>query len=155
MLDTARSFFDVAADESGASIVEFAILTPILLALTIGATDFARVFIEAQAVASASNSGVIYGSRRNIDSVNFSEMEARALDDVQGAEGAAADASMLCDCPANPGISVSCLDGSCPTYGKPRVYVKTSVSKGFETLGRYPGVPQSIDLTAAGYMRVQ
>ncbi len=136
-------------------MVEFAIMTPVLLMLTIGATDFARVFIQSQGVAGGSNSGVAFGARRNVDSVNYAEMEARALNDVAGAEGATAAASQFCDCPQNPGVAVSCLNGSCPNYGKPRVYVKTVVTKNFSTFAKYPGIPRNVPVKSSGYMRVQ
>jgi len=142
-------------DQRGANMVEFAIMTPVLLMLTIGATDFARVFIQSHAVAGGSNSGVVFGARRNVDSVNYTEMETRALNDVAGAEGATATASQFCDCPQNPGVAVSCLNGSCPNYGKPRVYVKTVVTKNFSTFAKYPGIPKNVPVQSSGYMRVQ
>lgn len=143
-------------DQRGASVVELAIVAPLLIMMTVAATDFARVFIEAHALASASGSGVSYGARRNIDSVNFTEIRKRALDDIQGAgNSSVATASMFCDCPDAPGTSVDCLSGSCPNYGQPRVYIKTSVQKTFATLGNYPWVPKSTNLKANAYMRVQ
>ena len=155
MLNLSSLFALLRRDRRGASVVEFAILAPVVVMMTVAASDFARVFIEAHAIASASNSGVVFGARRNIDSVNFTEMKARALEDIQGASGATADAEMFCDCPSNPNVLVNCLDGSCPNYGKPRVYVKTSVTKNFKTLAKYPWVPNSMSMTAKGYMRVQ
>lgn len=145
----------LSADRRGASMIEFALIVPVMLLLTIGAVDFARIFIQSQAVTSAANSGVVFGARRNVDSVNFQEMQDRALDDTHGAPGSTAAASMFCDCPSNPGVAVDCLSGSCPTYGKPRVYVRTTVTKQFETFGKYPGVPDSVDISRASFMRVQ
>jgi len=145
----------ILKDRRGANMVEFAILTPVLLVLTIGASDFARIFIESHAIAGSSNSGVVYGARRNVDSVDYAGMEQRALNDVAGASGATAAASQFCDCPQNPGVAVSCLNGACPNYGKPRVYVKTAVSKSFSTFAKYPGVPRTVSMTSNGYMRVQ
>ena len=143
------------ADRRGANMVEFAILTPVLLTMTLGATDFARIFIESHAMAGASNSGSSFGARRNIDSVNFTEMQNRALGDLAGGDGATATASMFCDCPQNPGVSVSCLSGSCPNYGKPRVYVKTSVERSFSTWAKYPGIKRNTSLKSKAWMRVQ
>ena len=136
-------------------MVEFAIMTPILLMLTLGATDFARVFVESQALAGSSHSGSTYGARRHIDSVDYAEIKARALDDLAGASGATADTMLFCDCPDAPGTSVSCLNGSCGIYGKPRVYVKTSVEKSFSTWAKYPGIKRNTSLKSKAWMRVQ
>jgi len=145
----------IRRNERGANVVEFAIAAPVLLMLTVGATDFARIFIEAHAIVGAANSGVVFGARRNIDSVHYTEMETRALNDSGGAAGATAVGSQFCDCPQSPGTAVSCLDGVCAAYGKPRVYVKTVVSKEFSTLVNYPGIPYTTSIEAAGYMRVR
>ena len=133
-------------------MVEFAIMTPILLMLTLGATDFARVFVESQALAGSSHSGSTYGARRHIDSVDYAEIKARAL---AGADGATAAAELFCDCPDNPGVSVSCTNGTCGTYGSPRTYVKTTIEKPFSTLAKYPGIKQSMGLKSKSWMRVK
>lgn len=139
----------------GSSVVEFAVLTPLLLMLTLGAIDFGRVFVEANEMASGANAGVVYGARRMIDSQDFAGIQAAALADTENAENATAVVERFCDCPDNPGVAVSCIDGTCVNYGLPRVYVRTRITKTFTTFGRYPGVPYSVPMTMNGFMRVQ
>ena len=78
--------FGGISDDRGHSIVEFALVAPLMILMALGATDFSRVFHDAETVVSAANSGSVYGVRRIIDSVDDSEIQARALSDTFGTE---------------------------------------------------------------------
>ncbi len=142
-------------DTRGNAMVEFGIVLPILTLMAFGAADFGRLFIESAILAGASKSGVVQGYRTTKDSTDTAAMESRILADVGELPGVTATGSSYCDCPDNPGVAVSCTTTTCTGYGLPRVYVKATASKTLTTLGRYPGVPNEVNMSLNSYLRVQ
>ena len=142
-------------EQRGSAILEFAVAVPVLVYLALGATDFGRVFYESIAVAGAAAASVQYGSSSHLKSDDFGGMEAAALADAEDLTGVTATPERFCDCPNNPGVSVSCLTGDCGTYGLPRMYVRARVQKPFQTLAPYPNIPRSLTIDLDSWMRLQ
>ena len=136
-------------------MVEFGLALPLMMIMTFGAADFGRLFIESAILAGAAKSGAVQGYRTTKDSTDTAAMRSRVLSDVGGLEGVNASAEMYCDCPDNPGVPVACASTTCSGFGPPRVYVKATASKTFTTLGRYIGIPSSVDMQVDNYLRVQ
>ncbi len=141
--------------DSGNAMVEFGIAAPVMVLLALGAIDFARLFAESTIMTSAANTGAFYGALNNRATNDLTGMQHMALQDASQLEGVTAVASRYCDCPDSPGIKVDCLETSCPNFGVPRGYVRTSVQKTFYTMGFYPGIPNETAMTTSGYVRVQ
>ncbi|MEZ5397323.1 MAG: TadE/TadG family type IV pilus assembly protein [Bryobacterales bacterium] len=142
-------------DRRGGSITEFAITAPLLFLMALGAGDFARVTVEAAQMEGAANAGATWDYRTVKDAVDYQGIQNAVLTDAIDVSNVSATAERLCDCPDAPGAWVSCTQSTCSGYGVPRVYVRARATKTFSTLGRYPGVPSRIPLSAGGYMRVQ
>lgn len=121
----------------GQAMVELALAATLLLIITIGAADFARVFYDAIAVSHAAAAG------------------------IQRDGSLTAETDRYCDCPADPATgpsdsaAVDCIVGTCAGYGQPRVYVRTRVRQDFRTLGPWPGVPDPVDINQLAYFRAQ
>ena len=162
--------FEGTKGKHGAALVEFALMLPLLFMLTMGATDFGRIFFHAITLANAAGTAVFYGAQGNAYAAQPSVMEQRAVEDAGNLTGVSASASRFCECPpageadftsdptvvdctlaATPG---TCTDGA---YGLPRVYVRTDVSETFSTLAPYPGILPSGSTVVGrdGFMRVQ
>jgi len=141
----------------GGALVEFAVAFPVLLALTVGAVDFSRMFYDAIMGASAAGVGAFYGARDNIKAGDLGGMESRALADAAAMEGASATAAQYCACP--DGTAVTCSDLHLTTcgggYGTPRAYVRVNVKKQFNTFTKYPFIPDQFDVGQTVWMRVR
>ena len=148
----------------GQAAVELALAATLLLIITIGAADFARLFYDAIAVTNAAAAGSFYGSQRVAFTGRNSEMRTMVEDDAAGIQrggSLTAETDRYCDCPADPATSpsdsaaVDCIVGTCAGYGQPRVYVRTRVRQAFRTLGPWPGVPDPVDINQLSYFRAQ
>ncbi len=146
---------------AGNAILEFAIGMPLLMLLTFGAVDFARVFYHAVTLANAAGVGAFYGSQNNIKAAHFPGMSQAALDDSRDltiAESATVTvaSSNFCDCPdAAPGATVDCFTATCPGYGSPRGFVRVQATETFRPLVPYPGIPEAVSVGRVGIMRAR
>ena len=141
-------------NQKGTSLVETAILIPVLLLLCCGAMDFARVIYAGIEVANASRAGVQYGALTPGNSGDTAGMAQAATNDAAdlGASNVTANASNFCECVGGTG-TVACSTTSCGTT--PSGYVSVTTNYTFNTLVHWPGLPQSIVLTRTAKMRVQ
>lgn len=151
----------------GSTLVEFALLLPLLFILCMGATDFGRLFYHAVITANSAGVGAFHGAQNNVTAGQTSLMERRAKEEAKNlpASDTDAQANAFCDCPDNPAYedsdgnlvnTVNCLDvNACGAYGPPRGFVRVRASNTFRTLGPYPAIPQITQIGRHGYMRVQ
>ena len=152
----------------GAALVEFALVLPLLVLLCLAAGDFGRLYFHAVTVVNAASSAVHWGSLDSGFAAQSDVMEDRAIRDAGDLTGVSATASSFCDCPPKDpddfttdptpvdcdlaGVEGTCTEGD---YGLPRVYVRTDVKQTFNTVGPYPGIPQSSEVSRSAFMRVQ
>ncbi len=148
-------------------MLEFALASTMLFMLTIGMVDFTRAFFEASATTHSAGSAVFYGAQRLVYSSWYTEMETVAGEDADelnrtGEFTTAAD--RYCDCPAAPATgpadanAVDCATSgsdTCVGYGLPRVYVRMTVTKPYDLMGPWIGIPDSFDIKQTAYFRVQ
>ena len=168
MLENGR--FERRARTHGGALVEFALVLPLLFMLTMGATDFGRIYFHAITLANASATGAFHGAQGGYYAAQIDVMEQRAIEDAGNLTGVSASASIRCECPpagtgdftSDPTVvdcSLAATAGTCTDggYGLPRVYVRTDVTETFSTLAPYPGVlPAGSSLIGRdGFMRVQ
>ena len=137
--------------EFGSTLVEFALIFPILTLMSIGVADFGRAFYGGIVITNAANAGVEYGSRSKSAAADTAGMIAAAQNDAQGITGVTATAQRYCECPN--GSSVSCTSGSCT--GTKRTYVSVTTGYTFNTLMRYPRIPSSIIMSRKSVMRAR
>ena len=145
--------------EKGAALAELAILLPVALAALVGSVDLGRAGYEAIAVANAARSGAAYGSFSPDRATDIAGMEAAATDDLSKSlpEGSfTVRASRYCTCGDGTLIACDAPFGVCDvsTLGR-RMYVRVRVTKTFNTLLAYPGLPSSIALEREAHMRAE
>src|SRR5687768_12459108 len=132
------------SDPTGAAMVEFAVVFPVLVLLLIGAADFGRVFFTSIAVANAARAGAEWGAmdsdnaQDSLGIVNFAKFD--------GAEAGTITVTTqtVCRCLATV---TACSTANCIGYGVPKSYVEVTASKTVNLILPYPGVPNNISIS--------
>jgi Flp pilus assembly protein TadG len=124
------------AKRRAAAAAEFAVLTPVLALLLVGATDFARAFYYYVTVANCARNGALYGCLSTANSNNASAIQTAALTDASG---------------LSPQPSISSKTG---TDANSNPYVSVTASYSFSTLVSYPRLPNTMTLSRTVQMRV-
>ena len=145
--------FRTPTSERGGLLLESALMLPVLLILTFGMVDFARVFRTGIVVSNAAETGALYGSASVANSSNYTAMQNAAIADANGLSGFTATGSSFCTCTAG-GTSVSC-SSTCSGGGAVMIYVQVQASAPFSTWFPYPGVPSSTTVNSTVVLRAQ
>lgn len=138
-------------------MVEFAIVTPLLMLLIVGIIDLGRFAYYSILVGNAAHAGASYGSQDLATANDTTGMKNATLADGQNISGLQAS-------PAPTTFSV-CWNGTtatstsaavCTTAGYHAVrYVQVNATGSFSPLVRYPGLPTAMNLTRTAIMRVE
>lgn len=150
--------------QSGQSLVEVALLTPLLLALLVGGIELGRYAYIAILVGNAARAGAGYGAQSLIQSVDTKGIQTAADNDFQNngqkVSNLTVTSSTSCGCD-NGGTITSAVcsttsnatAGTC-TAGHWVVMVSVTASGTFNSLFNYPGIPKSIAVSETSTMRV-
>ena len=141
------------AGQRGSTLIEFAICSTLLILLTVGITDFSRMFTVADMAAGASAAGTQYGALSPAHWSDFTGMQNAALLDTGNATGVAATATNVCVCSIG-GSSVTCDPSSCGGT-TPLKYVSVAVTVTFTSVFSYPWMPNLPSFTTTSMVRVQ
>jgi len=144
--------FDFWRGEAGASLVEFALVTPLFLLLTFGAVDFGRAFYLAIEVAGGARAGASYGTQNPNDTSGIQSSAQNAAPDVPNLS--VPTAAYGCECADGTNYSASCSAIPTCTGGLNYVYqVNVTVTGTYTPLVRWPGIPSSMSLSSSASMR--
>ena len=139
----------VSAAENGSSLVELALLTPLLLLLFAGSVDLGQACFVAIEVSAAASAGTAYGVQNPTDT---SGMQKAAVLDAPNLSGLSAVASWGCECSDGTSPSASC--GTNPTCGTTRVkYVAVSTALHYVPVFGLPGLPSNLLLMSTSRLR--
>ena len=155
--------------EAGSSVVELALVTPMLLAILVGAADLARVIRDSIVVEGATQAGAHYAAQDEDAAANtygianavFTDLSAEngfSLDNDQGGFSSYSGSNVTVEieryCKCHTGAVVDCAAPNCGSGAPPvRTYVRVRAEKSFETLINYPGLPTSVTLTHEAHAR--
>lgn len=135
----------------GQSIVELAIVLPVLMLLMLAGTDFGRFCYVQIAVNGAARSGAQYGSQSVVTAANQSGIVRAAQIDASNIPSMTATASQ-CTCESATSVP------ACPTdycSSDPQAtFVVVDAQAPFQTLVHYPGIPASVTLVGKATMEV-
>jgi Flp pilus assembly protein TadG len=140
--------------ERGSAILEAGLLLPVLVLMTCGAMDFARVFFAGIVVESAARAGVQAASwsvgkaGATVDSDTAAQNDASG----QGLTGVTVSSRTFCAC-ISGSAEVAC-NTSC-SGAVPSGYVETTASYTFNSIIPYPGIPQNLVLSSTAKFRAQ
>jgi Flp pilus assembly protein TadG len=135
--------------EYGSSLVEMAVIMPVLLLILFGAVDFGRAYYLSIELGGASRAGAIYGSQYPTDSGGITNATKLNAPEVPGI---GSSTSWGCECSDGSGQVASC--SSTPSCSSNIVYyVTVTATASYSPLFPWPGVPSSISLSDSSTMR--
>lgn len=143
--------------QGGQSILELALLVPVLMALLAGAVEIGRLAYLYMTLVSAARAGVQYGSQNSGTAIDIAGMRSAAANDATNITGMTATPSYFCKCfdgttyTANSACALSNCTGSTILI----LYVQVVTTSTFNTLTHYPVVPSSLSLSSTAVMRVE
>ncbi|MGC1990567.1 MAG: TadE/TadG family type IV pilus assembly protein [Candidatus Acidiferrales bacterium] len=154
----------VLRSQSGQSLVEVALLTPILLALLVGSIELGRYAYLGILVGNAARAGAAYGAQSLPQSVDTTDIQTAADNDFQNngqnTSTLIVTSATSCGCD-NGGTTTSAVcstvsnttAGTCAA-GHWVVMVSVTASGTFNSLFSYPGIPKSITVSRTSTIRV-
>lgn len=142
-------------DDSGQSLVEFAVALPFLLLLLAGGIDFGRYMYDGIELGNGARAGAQYGSQSHETELDVSGMKRAATTDAQALSGAVGSAS---SCQCGGGITTSTPCVAPPAYTCPAdhvvEYVNVNLTATFTPLFQIPGLPSSLTITRTAIAQV-
>ena len=144
--------------DTGASLVELALLLPVLSLMLLGTIDLGRFAYVSVEVSGAARAGVQYGQQSSTTATDISGMQTAATNDAPDLVGASngnltATASYWCQCSDGTGVSPSCAAPPTCTTTHLVNYVKVVTSATYSPWFAYPGVPSTTTLSGQAIMR--
>ena len=140
-------------DETGAALIELAVLLPLLLLLVLGIGDFGRGLYWGITLTHAARAGAQYGAQSIAKSADSSGIQQAAQNEAQNIGTISVSSAVVCQCPG--GSNVSCTSTTCAGYGAPQVSVLVTTSTTFNTVAPWPGVPRTTALSRTATVRLQ
>jgi Flp pilus assembly protein TadG len=142
------------ATQPGQSVLEMALVLPVLLLLLIGTIEIGRFSYYSILVSNAARAGAQYGSQNLATAADTNGIRTAAQTDAQNVQGLVVTPTQLCGC-TSAGLSGTCtpLPG-CALPSHPLVYIQVQAQGTFNSLFHYPGIPASITVSSTEKMRV-
>lgn len=140
--------------ERGYSVVELAMISPMLAFLLVAAFDFARAFYFAIAVTGAAHTAAQWGSLSPFNATNYSAMQNIAQNHAPGL-GVTATASRICRCGSGVNAPSNMLSCSAGCVGTKRVYVSVTTTRSFSPIIGFPGIPGTVNITRTSQIRAE
>lgn len=138
--------------EAGTSLIEFAMVAPLLVLLFVGIVDIGRSMYFGILAANAARAGASYGSQSDQTAQDTTGMQNAATTDAAGVTWTAPTAKPLCS--VSGGTPAPCTFSSSGPPVNTVYYVEVIVNGSFNTLIHYPGFPTSIPVSGTSVMRV-
>lgn len=157
---------------SGQSLLEVALLTPILLALLLGVIEVGRYAYISILVGSAARAGAAYGAQNLAQSADTIGIQAAADNDFSnnGQDPASLVVTPSTSCGCDTGGTLSASASVCNTRTNPGidnsvsscfgpnthwvVMVSVTASGTFNSLFNYPGIPKTLTVSNTATLRV-
>lgn len=133
----------------GASLLETALIAPVLLLLVAGTVDLGRAYTAAIEVQEAAHSGALYGTQNPTDRTG---MQKTAEGQASNFSELTATASYGCECSDGSSAVESCTTIPTCTYNYVD-YVSVTATVEFSPIFPYPGLPSSFKLNSTSRLR--
>ena len=153
------------AVESGQSLIEFALMLPVLCLLLVGIIEIGRAAAVSIAVHNAATAAAEYGSQNEATAQDIPGMINNASQDANlpGLGNMTMTATAMYGCTCDNGAGTSCTNpvpqGSCPTIdcggGLVVECVQVNTTATWDALFHYPGVPERYHTDGVAVMRVR
>jgi len=137
----------------GQSVVEVALMAPVLLLLLVGTIEIGRYAYYGIEVSSAARAGVQYGAQSLADSKYLAGITKAAQKDAPEVTGMDVAATNQCACSNSPATFVGCPARGCaPGHGL--VFLKVDTTANIRPLFRFPGLAFTFAARGQAIMRV-
>jgi len=143
----------LARSERGVSLVEFAIVLPLMIFMLMGLIEFGRYAFYSILAANAARAGVQYGAQSTGNMVDTTGITNAALADGQNLPSWNVTVKQLCSVGGAAPATCATSNGSTPPTNT-IYYVQVQVSGTYNSLLRYPGLPASVSVSGSSLMRV-
>ncbi len=147
-----------ARPEAGGSLIEIALIFPVLALLLFGMVDLGRWVYLALEVASAAHAGAQYGSLSLANASNTAAIEAAAqadVPDIPGLSFVPPPSTSSCWCPSAPGTVVACgvyPTNPCSPNGSQIVLLQVNTRTTYSPWIPYPPFTTTITVTGHASM---
>lgn len=138
--------------QSGQSLAELAMLTPLLLLLLVGAIEIGRFASYSIEVSDAARAAVQYGAQSLAFSKDADGLLLAAQRDASAVPGLKVSARDYCACSESPATFVLCPARNCA--GAPVVFIRVDTTATIKPLFSYPGLPATFAANGHAVMRV-
>jgi Flp pilus assembly protein TadG len=139
--------------ESGSSLIEMALVLPVLFLLLMGVVDFGRAYYLAIEVSQAAHTAALYGSQNPSDVTGMQNAAVADAPDVPSFTTSSVTATYGCECSDGSSPVASCATnpacGGMLTVG----YVQVNTSVSYSAMFPYPGIPSPLTLRGSARMR--
>jgi len=144
-------FAMLARRQDGNSLIETALVLPVLLLLLAGAVDIGRSFRAAMVVNAAAQTGAVYGIHSPTD---VAGMVVAAKTDTSTFITVTSTATYGCECPGGgvTAIAACSSEPSCDPLNSV-YYVEVDTAATYTPMIPWPGIPATIPLTAKVRLR--
>jgi Flp pilus assembly protein TadG len=134
--------------ERGTSLLEMALIIPVLSLILVGIIDIGRYVSLSIKVANAARSGAQYGAQSLAAASDTPGITHAAVSDAAITPALQVTPSVLCYCSGSP------CSGLCTAPSTEVVYVQVSTTGTFTPLFSYPGLPALTNVNGMAQMRV-
>jgi Flp pilus assembly protein TadG len=144
--------------ERGNALIEFALMSTVLLGMTLGVADFGRIFAMGDKATAAAAAGTSYGALSPSHYTDMNAMENASRNDLGSFPGSTVVADRTCRCLIG-GDPVSCAEDpdvvSCPAGQTRKTYIEVVVTIPFRSLSGVPIVPGVTTVKGRSIVRVE
>jgi Flp pilus assembly protein TadG len=145
-----RSFL---RSEEGVSVVEFAVVLPVMIFMLLGLIELGRYGYYAILAANAARAGVQYGAYSTGNMVDTAGITNAAKVDGENLSSWTVTTKQLCSVNGASPAACATSNGSSPPTNT-IYYVEVQVSGTYNPLISYPGIPKNVPISGSATMRV-
>jgi Flp pilus assembly protein TadG len=139
--------------EAAQSLAEFALLTPILFVMLIGAVDIGRYTHFRMLLGNSAHAGAEYGSLNVSTVLDSTGISSAATNDAPTITGIAVTPGYGCTCADGTGTTTVCTTTMCSSSHR-ILYVTVVAKATFKPLFNYPFIGSSIPVTQTATQQV-
>lgn len=141
------------ANAEGLAGIEFALLVPILMMLTLCTVDLGVAAYDAMQVENAAQAGSEYAAVHGYNSTSISSVITSATS-LSGVTASPAP-TQFCGCPSGNSITTATCGSTCSDGSMAGTYVTASATATYTTLIHYPMLPATFTFVNAATARIQ
>jgi len=142
-------------EDSANSIVEVALLMPLLILILVGGAELGRLAYAATEVNNAAYAGATFGAKNHGTASDSTDIATAASNDAANVSGLAATSSISCTCSNGTAITCSNAASKCVTPARILEFVQVSTTASVSPMFNYPGLSTTWVLHGQATMRVE